>query len=389
MSVKRKLLPPAIIIAAIAISFGIASSRKTPPRTEHAWAGPLVEVVTVTHQEHPVTITGQGTVQAKTSVQVVPQVSGKVVTIHPQLTAGGYFAADEPLITIEATDYELTVQRARAAVARAQVDLQLQEAEAEVARREWNRLHPGKEPESPLVVRQPQVDQAHAALASASADLATAELNLARTSVNLPFAGRVLEESVDIGQFVVAGQSLAEVYATAVMEIPVPLPDADLAWFELPGPGSDARRTDAAVSADFAGETHRWQGKVVRSQGQVDPQTRMVQVVVEVRATASHNRSSQQLVPGMFVTVDIAGDKLSQVAIIPRYALHNGNQVWVNQEGRLRIVPVEVAYLEHDNAYIRSGLPDQAQVVLSQLDVVSDGMQIRVTEAGQDGEEEV
>ena len=59
--------------------------------------------------------------------------------------------------------------------------LQLEEAEAAVAREEWYQLHPGEEPPSGLVVREPQILQARAEVEAANADLAVAELNLDRT----------------------------------------------------------------------------------------------------------------------------------------------------------------------------------------------------------------
>jgi RND family efflux transporter MFP subunit len=369
-----------IIVVALGVSYLLATSGKSPERSERAYPGPLVDAVTVGLSNHEAQVIGHGTVRARIAVQLVPQVAGRVVETHPGLAAGGYFEAGEPLVVIEPADYELAVQRAQAAVARAEVNLQMQEAEAEVAQREWQRLHPGEPPPSPLVVRQPQVDQARAELESSRADLATARLNLERTRISLPFRGRVLSENVDIGQFVVAGQAVASVYGTDAMEIQVPLEDSELAWFDIPDGNGQSRRADVRVEADYAGADHTWFGRVVRTEGQVEPTTRMVPVVVEVTEPLSDQEQPVPLVPGMFVKVMIAGRTLEAVAVVPRHAVHEGDKVWVVEQGKLRIRQVVVTHYEDDKAFIGKGLSDGSQVVVSQLDVVTDGMQVRIAE---------
>ena len=47
-----------------------------------------------------------------------------------------------------------------------------------------------------------------------------AELGLSRTRITFPFDLVILREQIDIGQYVLAGQSLAEVYGTSMVEIP-------------------------------------------------------------------------------------------------------------------------------------------------------------------------
>ena len=91
----------------------------------------------------PVVVNGHGEVVARVAVDVVPQVAGQVVKIHPSLVAGGFFSAGEVLVVIDPRDYELAVERGQAAVARAKVSLEREQAEAVVAREEWDELHPG------------------------------------------------------------------------------------------------------------------------------------------------------------------------------------------------------------------------------------------------------
>ena len=93
---KRKfLLPILVLLVGVVAAVLIISSRKAPPRVERPQLGPLVEVVQAELETVPITVMGHGEVVAKIAVDVVPQVAGRVVKVHPSLVAGGFFGAKE------------------------------------------------------------------------------------------------------------------------------------------------------------------------------------------------------------------------------------------------------------------------------------------------------
>jgi RND family efflux transporter MFP subunit len=293
--------------------------------------------------------------------------------------AGGFFRAGEVLVVIEPRDYELAVERAQAAVARAKVTLEREQAEAEVAREEWNGLHPGEEPTA-LVIREPQIRQAEAEHAAAVADLDVAKLNLERTKISLPFDGVVVSESVDVGQFVGNGSRLATVYGTDVVEVRVPLDSRELAWFDIPS-NRGGRGASAEVSASFGGTWSTWEGRVTRMEAEVDQTSRMVHVVIEVSDPYATSEGQPALLPGSFVDVRIAGRTLSQVVSVPRHAIHDGRSVWVFDDGKLGVREVEIVREDRQQTLISSGLEDGDLVIVSSLDAVTDGMTIRRADA--------
>lgn len=374
---KRKfLLPILVLLVGVVAAVLIISSRKSPPRVERPQLGPLVEVVQAELETVPITVMGHGEVVAKIAVDVVPQVAGRVVKVHPSLVAGGFFRAGDVLMVIDPRDYELAVERAQAAVARAQVTLEREQAEAEVAREEWDVLHPGEEPTSGLVVREPQVKQAEAELAAAIAELSAAELNLQRTRISLPFDGVVVSESVDVGQFVGTGSRLAQVYGTDVVEVRVPLSSRELAWFAVPTNGEEGARVE--VSTDFGGTRQTWEGRVTRMEAQVDQQSRMVHVVVEIADPYATTDGRPALLPGTFVDVSIAGRTFEGVVPIPRHAVREGGGVWVVEDGTLRVREIEVLRADRRQTLVSSGLGHGDLVIVSALDAVTDGMKVRV-----------
>ncbi len=377
---NRPLLKIGLPILVLAFGVGVvvlmALVRETPPRVERTPLGPLVEVMTARRDDVEVRVRGHGEVRAKVTVEVMPEVTGRVVEIHPALAAGGIFRAGEALLVIDPRDYELAVARSRAAVARAEVGLERERAEAQVARTEWEELHPRQEPPSSLTVREPQVRQAEAELEAAAADLAAARLALERTRLTLPFAGIVVSKSVDVGQHVAPGRAVATVYGTAAVEVRVPFEDRELAYFRIPNGGGE-QGPAAEVASDFAGARHRWQGRVTRLEGQVDQSSRMVHVVVEVADPFARSEQRPPLLPGTFVEVTIAGRTLADVVPLPRHALREGDTVWVFEDGRLHFREVEVARRDHQLAWVGAGLDGGAQVITSALDAVTDGMAVR------------
>jgi RND family efflux transporter MFP subunit len=365
-----------LIIAIVVISAGILGVlvlmkfRKPPPKEEPVVMAPLVEVEQLEVQNIQMMVRGYGTVSPTVQVEIVPEVPGKVVDVHPQLKAGGRISAEERIIQIDPKDYELAVQQANATVAEAQVRLDTEKAEADVARKEWRQLNPDTEPSSPLVLREPQIRRAQASLESAKAQLATAELKLERTNLSLPFDVLVIDEKVDLGQYVVVGQSLGSAYGIGAVEIEVPLEDDELAWF-------DVSNSTAKVKADFGGNEHIWRGRVVRTTGQVDRQSRMVSVVVEVTDPFDTSGVKPPLLPGVFAEVIIEGKVLKNAVAVPRDAVREGNKVWAVNDERLHVKALEVARTDKEFAYATSGLEQDAQIVVSSLDMVTEGMAVR------------
>jgi len=377
------VLAVVVLIAGFGIFKLLASMRKSPEKKVQQLIAPLLNARVVKSENIQVVIPGFGTVQPKVEVTVIPQVSGKIIDCHEDFVNGGFFKAGESLVVIEPNDYELAVESADAAVKQAKVAYERELAEQKVALLEWEQIHPGEKPDSPLVTRELQVKFAMADFKSAQAKLNDAKLDLERTTIKMPFSGRVSSESVDIGQYIPAGQPIAMVYSTDVVEIAVPLADSQLAWFDVPGGynnGSNSIEGEGAkaeVTTEFAGGMHCWPGQVVRTRGQIDPISRMVYIVIEVKDPFKLSKSRPPLVPGMFVEVDIQGRKIDKIIRVPRYAIRNGGDVWVEKEGELKIVKVEIVRMDRDYAYIADGLSDGDVVIISPLDIVTDGMKIR------------
>lgn len=382
---KKLIIQSAVVavflVAGLATLAGLALSRKPPSRQTPPVQSPLVQTIKVDRSDLQVKVQGEGTVRPWRQATLAAEVAGRVVYVSPNMVVGGSFQKGEVLLRVQQEDYRLALTLAQAEVREAETSLKQTQEEAAAARQEWNQLQRdrGQQPGDPpaLVAKAPQLAQAQAKLEAARAKLQQARLDLERTEIKAPFAGRVLSESVDPGQFLTKGASVATVFAVAAAEIDLPLEDRDLAWLAVPGLTANGGRGSAAVvKADFAGRELSWPGRVMRALGQVDQRTRMVGVVVRVERPYV---SLPPLAMGMFVKVELDGRTLAGASLIPRAALRQGEVVWtVDGQNRLRFTKVRVARLEGSQALLHPGLPEGTLVVTSPLKEVSDGMSVRL-----------
>jgi RND family efflux transporter MFP subunit len=384
-TILKIILPLVIIGSGAAVMVLMVVSRPEPTREVPKDPGALVEVITVKKGDHHVTVKGTGTVQPAQEISVIPQVGGRIASASPSLVAGGFFRQGERLFSIEDTDYRLALERAEATRAKAEYELATIESQAEVARVEWERLYEdsGEEP-NPLVLYEPQLKNARAALASAGSSVRQAEIDLERTRVRASFNSRVRSEEIDLGQYVRAGNSVAVLAGTDTAEIAVPLSLDELRWLNIPKNGGDGSGSSASVRLSVGGVLYEWNGQVIRSTGEVDPGSRMMHIVVEVKdpyGVKGRKDVRPPLAAGTFVDVHLAGTTLSDVYTIPRRAFRDDAQVWtVNGDDTLRIKSVTPQRLERDVVIIGEGLEEGDRLVLTTLSGAADGMRLRPVE---------
>jgi RND family efflux transporter MFP subunit len=377
----RIILPLAIILLGIAVMAVLVKIRPAPRKGTADQKGVLVRTTTVRAEDRAVSIKTTATVSPAMRVSVIPQVSGIVKSVANGFSSGGFFKKGALLFGIDDTDYRLALRQARAAEARTEYELERIKSQASIARDEWEIMSGGEtndEP-NPLVLYEPQLKNARAALESASSAVRLAELNAGRTIITAPFDCMVRSEDIDVGQYVRAGTPVAAIVGTKTAEVIVPLLQGDLEWIETGAKGSEATVTDDKKSAV-------WHGTVTRSFGEVDPKTRMVKVVVEVEDPYGQKAGgiAAHLLFGSFVDVEIKGRELSGVFVMPRSVIREASTVWtMDGDGKLRIKKVNVLRIEGETAIVSGGLEDNDEVVVTNISGAAKGINLR-TASGED-----
>ena len=369
----------AVAIIGIAFAIMLAKSAKKPESPIPQPKLPAVEVQIAEATRHTYRIQSQGTALPRTSIRLVSEVSGKVVSVAESFDVGQIFAKGDVLLKIDARDYELALAQARSQVAQAQLRLQIEVKEADVVRREWQLLNQ-VEPTG-LQAREPQLASARAALEAALAAEEAAKRNLDRCEIRAPFDGMVARAGVRPGQFTALATPLGELFATDVAEVRLPLIASDLSFIDLPRPGAKVA-LGQAPKVTLSGWGAEWVGRVVRSEGTVDPLNRMVYVVAQI--TDPYGLPNDTVAPlrsGMFVQASIEGRTQEGVVVLPRHALRGKNQVWIVSENKLTFRTVKVAFADAKQVIVAAGIQPGEQVVVSLLAAVVDGMGVKVREA--------
>ena len=369
----------AVAIIGIAFAIMLAKSAKKPESQIPQPKLPAVEVQIAEATRHTYRIQSQGTALPRTSIRLVSEVSGKVVSVAESFDVGQIFAKGDVLLKIDARDYELALAQARSQVAQAQLRLQMEVKEADVVRREWELLNQG-EPTG-LQAREPQLASARTALEAALAAEEAAKRNLDRCEIRAPFDGMVARAGVRPGQFAALATPLGELFATDVAEVRLPLIASDLSFIDLPRPGAKVA-LGQAPKVTLSGWGAEWVGRVVRSEGTVDPLDRMVYVVAQI--TDPYGLPNDTVAPlrsGMFVQASIEGRTQEGVVVLPRHALRGKNQVWIVSENKLTFRTVKVAFADAKQVIVAAGIQPGEQVVVSLLAAVVDGMGVKVREA--------
>ncbi|MBT4160618.1 MAG: efflux RND transporter periplasmic adaptor subunit [Gammaproteobacteria bacterium] len=375
--IKRFLLPVFVVVVGVglAIVIVITGPKLEPqPPTNNA---PLVRTGTAEDQTVQLTSITHGTVLPRTESELIPEVSGRVIGISPTVVSGGFFRKDDLLLEIDPLDYEVALEQARAGLASARSELtnanKAHERQLDLAKRQSTSQSQKDDALNRLRFAQ-------ASLRESKARLSRAERDLARTRITAPYDGRVRSERVDIGQFVNRGSPIASLYATDVAEVRLPIHDEELAHLDLPLAGATlaGEQPIAILRARFAGEEHTWEGLVVRTEGELDPRTRMINVIAQVQSPYEQQNGRPPLAVGLFVEAEIIGHQVSNVFVLPRSALQLNRQVYVvGNDNRLQFRDVDILRTVGEEVYVTDGIRRGEILCMSIVNNAVEGMLVQ------------
>lgn len=326
-------------------------------------------------------IMADGEVMPSKVVQVVPQVSGKVVFVAEQLKKGGLLKKDQIILKIDDRDYRIRLAQAEAELKKAEAELAQIKADREAALKEWRMVNP-TEPPPALVAKEPQLKAARAAVLAAKASVKKAELDLERTILRAPFDSVVLEENVDVGQYVFSGQALARLGSSEVAEVRVYVSETDTAWLRIPGFNTTTPSgTKATIEATIGGTNHTWHGRITRAEP-VDTRTRRLPLVVEVEAPY---KSLPPLAFGLYVRLTFQGPEIPSGAFISKRAIEWDQElnpyVWIiRPDGRVEKRPVKIVQEYEKEVLISEGLHSGEYVTVDPPTLLTEGTRVKVVE---------
>lgn len=337
---------------------------------------PTVKVEAAEASDYHALISSFGEVKPLESTLLAAQVSGEVVSWHPDFVPGGLIKRGDVLFSIEKDSYEAAVLQAEAELSISQASLIEEQARANVAKEEAKNL-PAKKV-TDLYLRKPQVISARASVKSAEARLRIARRDLENCEIKAPYDALVIYRNVGVGQFVNQGASIAEINNIETAEIVIPIAGFDNAFL----PSVLAGETASVVSKGI--RSFERVGTIARDLGVIDQTTRMSQLVVRVEDPYSLKTDQPQLKFGSYVEVNFTGKTLLQAYKVPQELVTN-RIVWV-MDSENKLLPKSVEILREEGAYflIGSGLEQDDKLVLTMPEYPQKGMLVKIADTSEE-----
>jgi len=381
------LLPIILLSLGIFVYIFLVRTAPEPRQRPNFSSTPEVVARDLAPASYAINLESQGSVRARTTSTLIPEVRGRILRINPNFREGAFFEEGDVLLEIDPSDYETELVVADANLAQAQLREAEEQARYDQAKLDWDRLHPGEEASS-LALREPQIKQAKAATASAQARYNTATRNLERTKIKAPFAGRILSKTVDVGQYVSPGNQMARVYAVDFAEVRLPLTANQFAFLNLPSVYRGENPTfregpRVTLTSRVGGQSHSWLGRIVRAEGSVDTSSRQIFVVAQVRNPYGRNSDFPDRPPlkvGSYVEAMIEGKTLDDVYVVPRKLLReNDFLLLVDKDNYLTRKSVDIVWQTDESIVVRGGLEAGDRLCLTNVPYALEGWPVNAT----------
>ncbi|WP_419175397.1 efflux RND transporter periplasmic adaptor subunit [Desulfosediminicola sp.] len=430
---SKKLLFFIPIIAGVIVIANMVINKQGPTRPERAEQRRAVSVVTAMPMTIVPKVTGYGYVQPTDTWEALPEVSGKIVEIHPELNKGTFVTKGELLVRIDPQSYGLAESRSVASIMNLEAQLkeleqqrintekllEIERQKLQLTKQELDRKRTLfadgfisaselDQEEKNLLIQQTSVDnllnnlqlipsQKNALLARKESDvssLSERRLDIEKTVIRAPFDCRISEVNIELNQFTPAGAILLKAVNVSEVEIPVQLSPTSFSNLlspevgeksplEAAKSGMDAIREMIGISATvrvplFSREAE-WPARFMRTSDSVDITTGAITIFVSVQQPYEKIIPSRRppLVPNLYAEVELQGSSRSDRYVLPFQAIHDGFINTVNGEGRLQRQKVEVEMVMGDLAIISQGLSDTVTVITTDLVPVIEGMLVK------------
>ena len=325
-----------------------------------------VDVSPLVSRQMQYTVNAPGTIDAFQQVQITARVGGAVDKVA--FSEGQNVKAGDTLVVIESERYQIALEQARAAVAKAKASQK--SAEAALQRRnEAQAASPGLVPGEEIEQKQTAVDTAKADVLAAQQAEKVASLNLRDAAVRAPIAGVVQTRTVNQGQYLQPGAVLATILQK----------DPMLVRFQVTEQDAPRLKPDMPVTIQLKESAREFTGKITLVADAADPTTRMVPVT----GTVDPTDHTYWLRPGAFCAVTVPIGTARPGIVVPSIAVQpteNGNIVYIVDDKHIaHATTVELGmHTAEGGVELTRGVKEGEQIVVRGIDPLSDGAPVKI-----------
>ncbi|MBQ3113277.1 MAG: efflux RND transporter periplasmic adaptor subunit [Phascolarctobacterium sp.] len=273
-------------------------------------AGPqatLVRTMKVITRTTPIVYDYTGFVEATQEMNLAPQVTGQIVGKY--FKGGDTVQAGQVLYEIDPRTYKANLLSAEGNLASARAALANAEMDAERYTKLYEQNAVSKQMLDNAVTAR---DQARASVKALEGLLLNAQINMEETKVTAPFTGRTDTSSLEVGNYVAAGQSvLTKISNTDPVFVKFSIAEPEYLTLAAASDGNGAALDNlSAVLAN--GETYGLKGKVAEVNRGISDNTGTLTI------KATFQNPKKELLPGMFAHIQATGGVRENALLIPQ-----------------------------------------------------------------------
>lgn len=273
-------------------------------------AGPqatLVRTMKVITRTTPIVYDYTGFVEATQEMNLAPQVTGQIVGKY--FKGGDTVQAGQVLYEIDPRTYKANLLSAEGNLASARAALANAEMDAERYTKLYEQNAVSKQMLDNAVTAR---DQARASVKALEGLLLNAQINMEETKVTAPFTGRTDTSSLEVGNYVAAGQSvLTKISNTDPVFVKFSIAEPEYLTLAAVSDGNGAALDNlSAVLAN--GETYGLKGKVAEVNRGISDNTGTLTI------KATFQNPKKELLPGMFAHIQATGGVRENALLIPQ-----------------------------------------------------------------------
>jgi len=353
------------------------------PAQQGAQQAPEVGIVTLKSAPLQMTTELPGRTSAYRVAEVRPQVSG--IILKRNFTEGSDVEAGVSLYQIDPATYQASYESAKGDLARAQAAANI----AQVTLKRYQSLIGTKYiSQQDFDNAQAEAQQANASVVAAKAAVETARINLAYTKVTSPISGRIGKSSVTEGALVQTGQTNA--LATVQQLDPI--------YVDVTQSSNDYLRLKQELEkGTLKQENGKAKVELLTNDGATFPQTGTLefsdvtvdQTTGSITLRAIVPNPDQTLLPGMFVRARLEEGLNPNALLVPQQGITRtprgeASAMVVGEGDKVEVRQVQTSQAIGDKWLVTGGLKDGDRVIVTGLQKVRPGAQVKVQEVNSD-----
>ncbi|NNE54538.1 MAG: efflux RND transporter periplasmic adaptor subunit [Flavobacteriales bacterium] len=364
----RKVIITIVTVAILAIGLlakNLLSESKKPPQKQKVSNVAQVFTESVQNSTVPIILVATGQLEAVNRIDLFAEVQGLMLGSSKPFKPGTRYSKGQRLIQIESDIFRASLKSQKSnfqnMITGMLADLRLDYPESFEQWEDYVKTFDVNSTTAALP--EPLTDQEKMFVTgrniySTYYSVKNAELTLSRYDIYAPFSGVLTEASVDPGTLIRPGQKLGTFIDPSTYELEAPVSQSMVEFLQ------SGQKVKVISSSG-----NDWEGKIIRINSSVNPNTQTVNVYVEVKG--------EGLEEGMFLEAHINATEIEDATRIDRSVLVEDSKVYVVSDSLLVEKTIEAVYFDEKTVVVK-GLQDGEQVLKKMAPGFYPGMKVSI-----------